>query len=246
MQEITEYSLPHYYRDDFKRYPWRKYESNHYVFHYMPCSLVEKDIDLIKETQENNYKKTTSILKLPYNSEKISYYFYPSSEAKEQMMGGEWYAQLIYKDYSIHTLYTGEYKNTHGREDAHVLSLSWGQSTGFLQEGLAECLVGCDWSGRNHDIKAKEGLEKKILPTLTDILEHKAWANLPADKKIFFYAYAGSVVRFLIDSYNMERFRAFYMESKRENTKYDNIQEFMRTYHLTPEKFEEMWRKSLL
>lgn len=62
------------YITTFKSTSWLIKESLHYFFHYMEDSLAEREIDCIKKTQEDAYKKITEFLDLPsYPEKKIDY-----------------------------------------------------------------------------------------------------------------------------------------------------------------------------
>src|SRR3989344_4788166 len=73
-----------FYITKFKDYPWKIYESDHYIFHVEAESLAEKDIEEIKTRQEMTYTKIIQTLKLQKPDQKIKYYFYPSQDKKAE------------------------------------------------------------------------------------------------------------------------------------------------------------------
>ena len=93
-----EQNIP-FYIIKFKDYPWKIYESDHYVFHVEADSLAEKEIGEIKVKQEAIYKKVTETLKLQEPEQKIQYYFYSSQDKKAELMGDSWYGQSIYNEF---------------------------------------------------------------------------------------------------------------------------------------------------
>ena len=72
-----------FYIDKFKNYPWKRYESEHYIFHVEDKSLAEKEIETIKKRQEKAFSKIVSTLCLSPAGQKIIYYFYSSQEKKK-------------------------------------------------------------------------------------------------------------------------------------------------------------------
>lgn len=134
-------NLPTYTHKFLEYKDWIKCETTHYIFNYTSGSEAEKDIEVIKETQENAYKKITSFLKLEKDENKIEYYFYPDPKTKKDLMGDDWYAQSIYNEYRVHVLYTADDKPIGPHEDTHLLTLCYGLSMPFIQEGLADYMV---------------------------------------------------------------------------------------------------------
>ena len=95
-------NLPTYTHKFLEYKDWIKCETTHYIFNYTSGSEAEKDIEVIKETQENAYKKITSFLKLEKDENKIEYYFYLDPKTKKDLMGDDWlYTMSIECTYSI-------------------------------------------------------------------------------------------------------------------------------------------------
>lgn len=227
---MYEQFLPNYRRDFLKESQWILYESLHYRFHYFADSVAAHEIDIIKDRQESAYKKIISFLGIPESKSKIDYYFYPDAETKSALMGDDWYAQSIYDEFCIHVLYTDKIKPIGEHEDTHLLSLPWGLSVGFFQEGLAEFMVGRAWDGRSHIDYVHEGYRKNIYPSFINFMSHEVWLKVGGTHTIYFYSLAGAFVTFLIDTYGKDRFEQFYRQSSRKNTKEENSRIFNEIY----------------
>ncbi len=241
MNNLINQYLPNY-KKDFKNDPrWIIKESPHYIFHYFLDSVANKEIDEIEKTQEESFKKIVSLLQVEVPSEKIKYYFYPDRQIKKELMGDDGYAQAVFKDFSIHVLYTEEHKPIGEHEDTHLLSVPLGQATGFFAEGLAEYL---SWGrivlGKSKDEWLIEG-KNKILP-IEQIITHQDWMNTPDDNFMYYYSFAGFFVKNLIEEFGIDIFKDFYREIDR-NMNYKKIDEiFTRYFSVKITKFIEEFR----
>ena len=241
---MFEQNLPTYIKD-FESAPWLKTESEHYVFHYLENSLAEKEIEFISKTQEEAFNKIISTLNIDKPERKIKYYLYPDGGTKKKLMGSDWFAQSIYNDFAVHAIYNEKDKVIGPHEDTHLLTLPWGLSIGFFQEGLAEFMVGHDWYGGSHDKRAADALSKKILHSLERMFSHQAWVNTPDENAIDYYAYAGSFTAWLINTFGLDIFKFLYTKLNRDNTEEGNIQIFIDTYKIKPKEAELIWKTSI-
>ena len=215
MTNLIKQFLPTY-KKDFKRdLRWVTKETTHYILQYFPNSVAERDIEVIKETQEKSFEKIINFLSIEKPNKKIEYYFYPDKETKIKLMGDGGYVQAIFKDFTIHSLYTDEHKPIGEHEDTHLLSLPLGLATGFFVEGLAECL---SWDrvvmGKTKEEWLREGVDK-ILP-IEKIVTHKDWMNTPNDNFMYYYSFAGFFVKKLIEEFGINLFKDFYKEINRD------------------------------
>ncbi|HAT68565.1 MAG: hypothetical protein A2481_02480 [Candidatus Yonathbacteria bacterium RIFOXYC2_FULL_47_9] len=207
------------YSHTFQEYSgWLTVETEHYIFYYTKGSEAEKDIEHIKERQEQAFQKIVTELKVPVLGQKITYYFYPTPELKTELMGDDWFAQSIYGEFCIHVLYTLQDKPIGEHEDTHLLTLPWGISINFLQEGLAEYMVGHNWYGEPHDECVREGIAKGYELSPSKILTEKDWLDTPQDGAVYFYALAGEWIKYLIETFGLEVFKKLYTECTREET----------------------------
>ncbi|PJE64290.1 MAG: hypothetical protein COU90_02465 [Candidatus Ryanbacteria bacterium CG10_big_fil_rev_8_21_14_0_10_43_42] len=233
--------LPHY-RDAFKNDSrWLRFESKHYIFHYFPESLAEKDITAIANRQEKVYKKIIIFLDGDYPAQKISYYLYPSEEIKKSLMGDDGFAQSIYNDFIIHALYTSEVQFIGEHEDMHLLSLPWGLSISLFQEGLAEYMVGYDFRGLDHDVCSKKAIDNKALLMPSQLMDQESWLNTSDDLMFEYYCIAGSFTGYLIDNYGKDVFKDLYMKTSRDFTSAENAGVFKQVYDKTIQEGEIDW-----
>lgn len=220
-------------------------KSPHYVFNYFSGSEAERDIDIIIETQETAYRKVINFLDIKEPIHPIEYYFYPDKKTKTSLMGDNWYAQSIYDEFRIHALYTDSIKPIGPHEDTHLLSLPWGLSVGFFQEGLAEYMVGHAWNGTPHSKYVKDGYQQDIYPKLYEFMRHNTWLETDDSKAIYFYSLAGAFASFLIQIYSKELFENFYKKSNRKKTMEENNLLFKQVYGLKIDEVEQEFKLSL-
>lgn len=237
--------LSHYIHDFLSDARWVRRESGHYVFYYFKKSLAEKEIKKIEIRQENAYKKIIGFLKVPGPGKKIEYFLYPDAETKKALMGDDWYAQSIYNEIRIHCVYTEKDKPIGEHEDTHLLSLPWGLSVNFFQEGLAEFMVGHAWDGRLHVQYVREGYGKHFYPSLPVLIEPDSWLNSPDDKAIYFYSLAGAFTAFLVDRFSAASFEAFYKATDRERFPMVDSGVFRTIFGKSLEDIEKDFRESL-
>lgn len=217
MNNLFDQYLPTY-KENFKNDPrWIIRESSHYIFHYFINSVASLEIDEIEKIQEESFYKIISILKIEPPKEKIKYYLYPNFEVKKSLMGDDGYAQVVYKDFFIHVLYTDEIKPLGEHEDTHLLSLPLGQATGFFAEGLAEYLsLERLLIGRKKIDWFKDGKNKII--SIEKIVSHSDWIkNTPDDDNfVYYYSFVGFFVKKMVEDFGMDNFKVFYSKIKRD------------------------------
>lgn len=160
-------------------------------------------------------------------------------------MGDDWYAQSIYDEFCVHVLYTKKDKPIGEHEDTHLLSLPWGISIGFFQEGLAEYMVGRAWDKIPHLKYVKNGYKKKIFPKIKTLFKHSAWMKKSESNTIYFYSLAGAFTAFLINKFGKEKFKRFYKKINRNNSLEKNIAIFQAVYTKTPNEIEGLFRATI-
>lgn len=216
---------------------WLTKETAHFVFYYLKhpklkkVELEEKFRPLI-EKREAAYDIISKYLSVQLKN-KINFYFFPSREAGAELLGGLAPNQALPGIYTIFS----RMEQTPGHELAHVLSFYMGKrftnSYAFLSEGLA-CHL--DQTGWDYHRSAKKLLgEKKLVPfkKIADSIDFKK-----ADSEIT-YPQCGSFVKFLIDTYGLEKFKKLWVVRK-------NIQnEFQKIYRGSLGVVEAKWEKSL-
>lgn len=235
---MDKQNLPTYTHNFLNDKRWLTRETGHYIFHYFQNSETEKDIEMIVATQEKAFEKITAFLNVEHPQKKIEYYFYPDEEVKKTLMGDDWYAQSIRDEFRVHVLYTKEVKPLGEHEDTHLLSIPWGISIGFFQEGLAEFMIGHAWDGKSHISYVKEGYAKNLYPPLSDFFEHEAWLRTDDSKPLYFYSLVGAFTTFLINNYGKDKFKELYKNTHRDKSKKENLNVFEKIYEPI-EKIEE-------
>jgi len=235
-----------FYITKFKDYPWKIYESDHYIFHVEAESLAEKDIEEIKTKQESAYAKIMWTLNLQKPEQKIRYYFYSSQDKKEKLMGDGWFGQSIYNEFEVHVVYNEKDKVVGEHEDTHLFSLQMGLSISFLQEGLAECMVGRSMFGDKHNKVIKEGIKRGLTINIKNLMSQQGWLDTSDEEAKFYYSIAGSFVRYLLDTLDLQTFKKIYSEMDRENSAEENIK-ILESITLTPlTNIEAKWRTTIM
>lgn len=235
-------SLPGY-KTLFNDAPWVVRDSVHYRFHYFKGSLAEREIEHIMRTQEDALQKILNFLELEVSSEKIAYYFYPSIEIKEELMGSTWYAQSVYNDFAVHALYTEEHRVIGPHEDTHLVSLPLGLSIGFLHEGLAEYLVGHDWYGNTFSQTVHEVLNDVQFTISPYILTtHKAWIDTNDTYARQYYALSALFADYMIATYGKEKYLKLYSSLLRDATTESNELQYKSILNTESRKVFEDWK----
>ncbi len=223
IQDIPGYTF------EFKNAPWETRESLHYRFHYLRNSLAEKEIKDIERAQESAYEKITRFLDVPsYPEKKIDYYLYPDTETKKKMMGNDWFAQSVYDDFAVHALYSEDHRVIGPHEDTHLLSLPLGLSIGFLQEGLAEYMVGHSWYGETFEKVVREArLNPEFIPSKDLLTAHQAWRDTKDEYAQQYYALAALFTSFLITTYGKGKYLELYRALARDVTQSENERQYV-------------------
>ena len=98
------------------------YESEHYLFHYLPQSIAEKDIVEIACEQEKSFEEIVDVLMVipPF---KINYYLLNSAqEVGEEYGDNEPCNGFAREPHDIYAVYNEKVKCIGPHEDAHIIS----------------------------------------------------------------------------------------------------------------------------
>ncbi len=251
-QDFTiKQNIPWFKTDYQKKRNWTVRKSPHYVFHYSKNSLAEKDIKKIITVQEQSYKKILRTLKLK-DKRKINYYLYSSRKNKQNLMGDDGHGNAIWleikkrkvwvpKKFEVHSLYNNKIQCIGPHEDTHLLSLPLGVSIFLFSEGLAE-FMDERWYGKDIDIWAKKYLKENKLYPIEFLVENKNWDKV---NDMIAYPQVGSFVRFLINTYGIEKFKKVYRRTSRQKILKENIEIIEIIYPRPIEKLEKIWREYL-
>ncbi len=240
-----EQNIP-FYIHKFRDYPWKVYESEHYIFHVEDDSLTEKEIEIIKHRQESAFNKIITKLELSLPQRKIIYYLYSSQEKKKELMGNDWFGQSIYNEFMIHAVYNEKDKVVGEHEDTHLLSLELGLPVSLFQEGLAEFMVGLSMFGNNHNDVIKSGIKNGLSIDIKNLMSQQGWLDTPDEDAEFYYSVAGSFISYIYESFGLEVFKKIYFAMDRKNTGDENIKilESM-TRQQSVATLEASWRKNI-
>ena len=239
-----EQNIP-FYIHKFKDFPWKVYESEHYVFHVGEKSLAESDIDVIKTRQESAYAKIIEKLELAPPGKKIIYYFYSSQKEKAKLMGDGWYGQTICNEFTVHAVYNEKDKVVGEHEDTHLLSLQMGLSIGLFEEGLAEFMVGKSMFGNNHNDVIRSGLKKGLSVDIKNLMSQQGWLDTPDEEAEFYYSVAGSFVAYIYGNLGLDILKKIYSVMDRGSTREENIKILESVIGQNISELEASWRTSI-
>ncbi|KYK31747.1 MAG: hypothetical protein AYK19_16400 [Theionarchaea archaeon DG-70-1] len=212
---------------------WNTVKTEHYVFHYRPGSLAEKEIDYIAELQELSYTKIVGIMDVEFD-EPIHYYLYSSRWDILYSTGDRGAGLANPLTHEVHALYMEGWKAVGPHEDTHVIAYwSLGNPPPFLQEGLAVFMMGTWWGRPLHEW-GREFLEEEKLIPVKPLLISVSFQKY--DTRIT-YPQSGSFTKYVIDVYGIEKFKEVYSQAHDENIKVL----FEDVYGKSIDELEEEW-----
>lgn len=193
-----------------------KFETEHFAICYAKESYEADEIEWVAAEHEFRLKQIGDAFLLPYKG-KIDSYIYPSSEAKQRLMGAG--------NTNIAKPWNGEIHITKQSLDAtlkhelvHVVAAPFGLpvfnaslSTGLV-EGLAEAI---DWSWGNRTLHQYAAAMHKF-GAAPDINSLMLFTGFASQSSAVSYALAGSFCRYLIDTYGMRNMVLLYRSNDYE------------------------------
>lgn len=212
--------------------------TEHYIFHYAPGSLAEKDILLIAETQEGCFRKICSTLKVDY-AEKINYYLTDSPLEIGSVIWDEetpCNGCALCGRNKVYATYNENIKCIGSHEDTHLISflLNYPESD-FMVEGLAMYMHGL-WWGVPNEIWAAYYKTKHENLSVMGLFDNSIFADVSC---VITYPVAGAFTKFLIEEFGMEQYIEFYKYTGEE---YDTIMQAV--FHTTFEELSKrFWNK---
>ncbi|MBU7044038.1 MAG: hypothetical protein HXS47_10645 [Theionarchaea archaeon] len=181
---------------------WESYESEHFIFYYLPQHLTTHEISRIACNQEALFIQITDILHIEFH-DKITYYLYGTREDYGSIPGA--YAigtQIKFLCIFCEDMCKNGLNDAH--EMTHALSTKIGQQHGLLSEGLAVYIEDYRIRGENlHPIIKILHHQGRLTP-LSDLIQD-FWCDISYN-----YDIAGSFTTFLIETYGMDRFKELY------------------------------------
>ena len=236
-----------YLEKDFieKEYP-------HYLFHFEKGTLANQDIDQIIELKESHYNRIMKWLDVN-NTRKIDYYIYPNIKEKIGLMGDDSPGNVIWEEltidekgdrarkFEIHVVYNERCKFIGEHEDAHLLSLPWGLSIYLFCEGLAQFMEDSFMGQELHEVTKKLKEENKLY-SIEFLCSNDNWKDV---EPIVIYPQVGSFVKFLINKYSRERFKAAYQDTSRHYGLSKNLEQIKKVYNKSISELESEWLKHI-
>lgn len=184
-------------------------ETAHFEIFY--ARELETQIERIAEDCEFQYAQLSDYL-MPEGavlSRKVRAYVYASPEQKKRLIGARHTSVEDPFGYGFHIHAQGFPHSVLKHELAHVFTVPWSPLKVSLKIGLHEGIaVAADWEeGRltGHQW-AKAMRQMEIAPPLSGIMGFGFWGHAGSRS----YLLAGSFVRFLVDTYGIERFRGVF------------------------------------
>lgn len=181
-------------------------ETEHFEIFY--ARELETEIERIVEDCEFQYAQLVTYLMLDGDelSRKVRAYIYASPGQKKQLIGAGNTSVEDPFGYGFHIHAQGFPHPVLKHELAHVLTVPWSPLKVSLKIGLHEGIaVAADWSEGKLTAHqwAKAMREMEIAPPLSAIMGIGFWGHAGSRS----YLLAGSFVRFLVDTYGIEKFK---------------------------------------
>jgi len=184
-------------------------ETTHFEIFY--ARELEPQIERIAEDCEFQYTQLSDYL-MPEGAvlpRKVRAYVYASPEQKKQLIGARHTSVEDPFGYGFHIHAQGFPHPVLKHELAHVFTVPWSSLKVSLKIGLHEGIaVAADWEeGRltGHQW-AKAMRQMEIAPPLSGIMGFGFWGHAGSRS----YLLAGSFVRFLVDTYGIEKFKGVF------------------------------------
>lgn len=215
------------------------YIAEHYVFHYQPGTLAEKEIKEIAQIQEQAFSKICGALEVRY-PERIHYYFTDSPLEIGNIFWGKGTSCngcAVCGDNKIYAVYNENIKCIGEHEDTHLIAYLIGEpASSFLSEGLAMYFHAKWWGVPNEEWAA---YYKEQYPKISveDMLDNNQFSEYGEE---ITYPVAGAFTRFLIYTFGMNPYKELY--------KYDSIEYSERIksiYHVSLQEIEQSFWKAM-
>jgi hypothetical protein len=226
---------------------WLKTESFHYMIYYRPESPAAHNIQSIAQELDSCFEDVLIQLEVGYSA-KISYYLYSSSDDLEKWAGWHnWGFAIGEFDYALQ-VYSFEGQRMNSHETVHVIAChTIGMSDFiFLNEGLAEAVAHCHdalYSGQMQiHLTCRSLLLRDHLFPLEVLLDNSRFEDIyRSSESGYYYSQCGSLVRYLIDEYGLDRVKALIPRTLKDNCR----DVFFQVYGKSIEELDEEWRDFL-
>ena len=209
-------------------------ETEHYVYRAAAGDTIDT------AWQERYHAWATAALDVAPG--RITYHKYQSRTHMQQVVGvGNTNAYADRNAFAIHTIWRID-----NHEVVHLFTSTWGSPVALINEGMAVAYQidpGRDlvarWSGTPLHTLARQFRSEGRLVPLSRIIETAGWRT--QDSNIT-YPQAGSFVRWLIDTYGLDRMRLLYGRSAGTNEAATGVRAaFAAVYRVSLDEAEQAW-----
>ena len=232
---------------------FQEFASQHFHIYFFPDSLAARDHTSIAAQRESAFRKISELLGVN-DPEPVRLFFFPDSETKTRDTGrtGDGWAF----DRTIVEVYNEQTKLDPYHELTHILAGRLGDPPALFNEGFAVYvseLMGADAlkslgsPGKKVDeVVVAHRKEGKFIP----IEKVFTYTDIGPDESQPFVSYpeAASFVRFLIEKYQLEKFRQAYRSLENSEDPANvrkNEQTFRTIYGKLPSELEPEWLSAL-
>jgi len=187
---------------------WQMQTSPHYIFHYHPGSLAERDIDEIIELQEICFDYICRALCVSMDTT-INYYLCETPEEVGTFYGDDDPANGFNRmPDEIYAAYNDGVKCIGFHEDAHLISYNTiaRPKLALLREGLAMYFDRVLWRFPIH-AWVQVILEMRLYPDLASLADNETFFE---ERFVITYSVAGVFVDYLISIFGINNFKVFY------------------------------------
>ncbi|PIR40357.1 MAG: hypothetical protein COV33_00155 [Candidatus Zambryskibacteria bacterium CG10_big_fil_rev_8_21_14_0_10_34_34] len=77
-------------------------------------------------------------------------------------------------------------------------------------------------------------------------MSQQGWLNTPDEEAEFYYSIAGSFIKYLLGTLNLQIFKELYLKMDRKNSVEENVKIFESIFLSPLANVEEKWRTSIL
>ncbi|OGD63759.1 hypothetical protein A2160_03735 [Candidatus Beckwithbacteria bacterium RBG_13_42_9] len=247
---------------------WLQAKSTNFNIFYKPKSLAQKHIRDIVKKEEIVLRKLQKFLDVK-NSRKINLYLYPSLASKKKELGGKSPASARFRERRLAYVYSLRFPSVAcAHEETHILCFRWNKnkptsyienqdliSTASFYEGLAiytqslffnkyfykYSLIAKPPKGMTLNQSIKQDVLDNNVPTISEILMYEGYCS-----KLKNGGQLGSIVKFLIESYGLNKFKNLFVKISEDKTLKDNELVFQKVYAKTITKLNEEWKKYVI
>ena len=169
--------------------------SEHYIYYYKPYSLAEKDLDKIKQIQEESYSKIVGMLGVKPDF-LLRYVLCDSSDEVGRAYGDyEPCNGFADSPDTVFAVYSDKVKCIGPHEDTHLIAeLIARPSSAFVREGLA-MYMDETWWGRTNAVWVKEFITTGRYVSIGNLFDNQGFWEWPDE---ITYPIAGAFTLWLI------------------------------------------------